>query len=162
MSRDQRHLIIVIALMFGIPLVAWGGCLMSDPLFGNDPMVFYGQVLDEQGQPIQGARIDAVIRRHRRIPNVSMGLDPSYMQSVEKQALTDSNGRFEVRGKGYYLSVKSIDGVELYYWDTTAASSYDFPWIDYPPGLHARPDDPDNPVLFRPHTERLTIRNKQR
>ena len=150
MNKHQRQTFAVLALMILLPLAAWGGCYLSDPLFGNDLMIFHGQVLDEAGDPVAGAVITAENRRHRRVVDLTMGWDPNVMHTVVVKAVTDEQGRFTVRQRGYRLWIKSVQHRGRLFSNPKLPSSYDFPWHDYPPGSYARPDDPEDPVIFRP------------
>ena len=69
---------------------------------GIDAITFYGQVIDQFGQPVEGAR-------------VWIDIGGRYLAGGSGQAIgtTDANGRFSVRGEGGSLSVGPIKHPEL-------------------------------------------------
>lgn len=67
-------------------------------------VVFYGQVVDQEGSPVVGAKVDVSVPTPSRIG--------SPMKERQKFLFTDEMGRFEVSGRTY--SIPNLSGKYLY------------------------------------------------
>ncbi len=78
----------------------------------NVPIEFYGQVVDQNGEAIQGVKIFVTVRHWYPIP---AALFPdSY--SIPVHAVSDSNGRFQIngaKGDGFWVESISKEGYRL-------------------------------------------------
>ena len=106
----------------------------------NSEIVFYGQVLDRNDEPVAGATVKFSMLGVKEFAQAwEGGGDYQYVD-------TDQNGRFEIRGKGgtLYVSASHPD-----YYGITDQSNGSFTY-GMPSGREpAR--DPDNPAILRLH-----------
>ena len=133
---------------------------MNDYFNSMDGTVrFYGRVLDQNGQPVDGARITASLARHKGnfllwIANPANN-EKDYNPIEQESAVvsTDSAGDFAITDrKGFRLDIQSIakDGsLDL----VAGESMYGLKRSTYRYGKERDPDvsniQPDNPVIFR-------------
>lgn len=101
---------------------------------------FYGKVLDEQDQPVEGVNVSIHLRQFAP-------LGPPYFQRIAEFSMkSDIQGCFSLvgqRGSDLYIESMTKKGYEYSKKDTTSRS------YDYPRGIHGLPSpDPKNPFVF--------------
>lgn len=74
----------------------------------NQNVTFYGLCVDQDGNPIEGVRIEARLTKMRK-SMLSVVANDSFKYYEELKAMTDMDGRFEFIDEGSYLSLKSIE-----------------------------------------------------
>ena len=105
----------------------------------NSKIVFYGQVLDQNNEPVPGAKI-----RYSALDEA--GFAKVWNEGVPKKTIfADKDGRFDIVGKGGSLNV--YVSREGYYKTNESGGGFTY---GMPSGREpAR--DPDNPAIFRLH-----------
>ncbi len=78
----------------------------------NQPIQFYGKVVDQAGEPVPGAKILVKVRQWFAVPAALTGRG----QSIPVQTETDANGQFEiqgVKGDGFHFEYFSKENYRL-------------------------------------------------
>ncbi|MEO0966518.1 MAG: hypothetical protein AAFY08_15560 [Planctomycetota bacterium] len=88
--------------------------LRTEPLRDEVVIDFYGQVINDVGKPVSGAKVQAHMSR------TSVNLDTSAWANhydVHYTAITDDQGGFSISGKGKTLTIDSIHGPGQWLYD---------------------------------------------
>tara|TARA_B100001093_G_C26835599_1_gene1018187 strand:- start:82 stop:1209 length:1128 start_codon:yes stop_codon:yes gene_type:complete len=115
----------------------------------NQNIIFYGKCVDQDGNPIEGVKVDVKITKMRKSMVMAV-LKESFKYYETETTMTDSNGRFEFKDRGSYLLFENISHPE--YLNARSSSSnrgYQFGQILYGnalAGMHQ--PDPLKPVIF--------------
>ena len=133
------HRQIKLLILILLPILIVTSCYRAT----NAPVRFYGLVLDEDGNPLSGVRIPAVVRGRTilayllPIPAL-IGFD----RTVHRK--TNSKGRFHI--KGYYGDMLMIDGLVKngYEWKRVGSiKHFDAIWDK------SKMPDPNAPIVYR-------------
>lgn len=114
----------------------------------NQNVTFYGLCVDQDGNPIEGVRIQASLTKMRK-SMLSVVVNDSFKYYEELEANTDRNGRFEFIDEGSYLSLKSIE--KEGYLEARGPDSFGFRFGQILVGdalAGAHKGDPLEPVVF--------------
>jgi hypothetical protein len=107
----------------------------------NKPIEFYGLVIDQNNNPIVGAKVQVEVRHLKVVVPAPWG-DEDQIIPIEKE--TDSNGHFEIDGvSGDSLTIKSVEKA-AYKLTPKMEDIYSYGGVPKP--YHP---DPQNPVIIR-------------
>lgn len=114
------------------------------------PISFYGQVVDEQGKPLQGARVHVQVDKHNWVFILGARSTTARRQH---HLLTDAQGKFDIRGESGRAVVIEAISLSGYRFKprVTSGGNWDVGFYFAGGGVGSagphRPD-PNNPVIF--------------
>lgn len=111
-------------------------------LSSRAPIDFYGKILDQNGDPIEGVKVTLKIRDN------AWQWETDGQQDTIIELMTDLSGLFSAGGKqGHFLFIEDLEKKGYEYDRAKNPSSFDYQIIENtiePPF----PGDPDNPIVF--------------
>lgn len=113
----------------------------------NQNVIFYGQCLDQDGNPVEGVRIEAEVTKMRK-SMLTVVATESFKYKESLLATSDANGRFEFKDEGSYLALRKMEKPG-YVAATSTLRGYQFGQIlvgDTMAGLHKA--NSLKPVIF--------------
>jgi hypothetical protein len=112
----------------------------------NVPIVFYGRVVDANGNPISGARIQWQIRTQR----LASLIGTSRFTTFTGATTTDTNGDFHINGyKGSMLWITQIEKPNFVWHKQAGPGNFSDGAFDYAPSSSKTyKPDPENPAVF--------------
>jgi hypothetical protein len=120
--------------------------MYRDDIAKNTRIDFYGQVVDAQGKPVEGAEIDAVTEGY----NLFYIFGGERGTSRTLQAITDKDGRFSfLRYYGDGLGITAIrkDGYQWLY-GTLSENDDNVSFTYHPEPHHSYVPDTERPAIF--------------
>ncbi len=149
LMRPRRTLILIaLACCGGLLVLLWPFLARwIDRQHGNVPIVFYGRIVDEQGNGLPGVHVTAEALSVEWFTPLSI-----YNVQYERRPLrttTDEQGKFSFRTHGQRITqiAKQKAGWQAVPGPVGTTFSYP-PGPDYPPGFNPRRDDPSNPITY--------------
>jgi hypothetical protein len=134
--RMMRNIVLGVLLMLLAAAAAW--ILIPRGV----PIIFYGQVVDENGTPLPSAHVGAIIT-NETWKSLPIPWSTGGTVRVLLECTTDQNGRFVFRGRGGSIGV----GAELPGFEWVPGQSGNFRYVA-DAGRPAYVPDPNNPVRF--------------
>lgn len=145
--RRRRIIVLVAALVVGF--LGWVAPRAWQRMCGNHRIAFYGRVVDQQGRPMPGVRVEIQI-----LQSPGIGLPVMYGRGERVKAFvlqTSTDGRFEFGDMwGYSVSIRGLSTATS---DLVFAGAPPYPrsnWsLDRAEDRGSLPSTKDQPITYR-------------